>query len=399
MSLVQCIDVCKSYRLGTQTVNALREVSLNIEQGVFLAIAGPSGSGKSTLLNMLGCIDIPTSGRVIIDGREVSGRTPDELADVRARTIGFIFQTFNLLPVLSAAENIEYPLLQFPELSRKDRQRRVEMLLDVVKLSEFANHRPNEMSGGQRQRVAIARALVTNSKIILADEPTANLDHATGESILQLMRDINRSSGTTFVFSTHDRRVMTMADRLVRIEDGAITSLGQRGEAKWLVVNDKRADAEAGRVTVAVIDEEVEKRADEPLEAHAAQPGPTPAADTRPPHDPASIEAINRDAAQRIEAAKAAAKKFAADTVAAIMESEAKENAAKLAAERAALANSTLTPLEVAAKVAALEDQLLTATRRKRGVVTELAIQLAVEKVATAKREIEEEAAQRIAHL
>ncbi len=395
MSLVQCIDVCKSYRLGTQTVNALREVSLNIEPGVFLAIAGPSGSGKSTLLNMLGCIDIPTSGRVIIDGREVSGRTPDELADVRARTIGFIFQTFNLLPVLSAAENIEYPLLQFPELSRKDRQRRVDMLLDVVNLSGFASHRPNEMSGGQRQRVAIARALVTNSKIILADEPTANLDHATGESILQLMRDINRSSGTTFVFSTHDRRVMTMADRLVRIEDGAITTLGQRGEAKWLVVNDKRADAEAGRVAVAVIEEEVEKRADEPSRAHAAQLGDgVPAAP-----DQAAVEAINRAAAQRMETAKADAKKFAADTVAAIMANEAKDNAAKLAAERTTLAGGILTPLEIAAKIAALEDQLQTATRRKRTVMTEVAIQLAVQKVANAKREIEEEVAQQIANL
>lgn len=401
MSLVQCIDVCKSYRLGTQTVTALKEVSLNIEQGVFLAIAGPSGSGKSTLLNMVGCIDTPTSGRVVIDGRETSGRTPDELADVRLRTIGFIFQTFNLLPVLSAAENIEYPLLQFPELSRKDRQRRVEMFLDVVDLAKFADHRPNEMSGGQRQRVAIARALVTNSKIVLADEPTANLDHATGESILELMRNINRSSGTTFVFSTHDRRVMTMADRLVRIEDGAITSLGQRGSAKWLVVNDKRADAEAGRVAMAVIDEEFEKRADELSQELAEQPiddAPAPSTVQPPVHDHAAIDAINRAAAQRIEAAKAAAKKFAADTVAEIMANEAKENAARLAAERAALANGTLTPLEIAAKIAALDDQLTTATRRKRGVVTELAVQLAVQKVATSRREIEEDAARQIAN-
>ena len=236
MAIVQIEHVSKSFRLGEQMVLALDDVSLAIEPGVFLAIAGPSGSGKSTLLNIIGCIDTPTSGRVVVDGHDVSNRTPDELADLRARTIGFIFQTFNLLPVLSAAENVEYPLLQIPELTKKERAERVSHYLGVVGLKKYASHRPNQLSGGQRQRVAIARALATHSKIVLADEPTANLDSKTGTSILKLMRDINRQSGTTFVFSTHDRKVMNMADRLVRIADGQITALGMKADDRWVFV-------------------------------------------------------------------------------------------------------------------------------------------------------------------
>ncbi|MFT3759483.1 ABC transporter ATP-binding protein [Thauera sp.] len=244
MAIVRVENVSKHYRLGDQDVKALTNVSLAIEPGVFLAIAGPSGSGKSTLLNIIGCIDTPTSGRVIIDGHDVSGRTPDQLADVRARTIGFIFQTFNLLPVLSAAENVEYPLLQLKELSKTERQERVKHYLEVVGLTKYASHRPNQLSGGQRQRVAIARALATHSKIVLADEPTANLDSKTGTSILKLMRRINRESGTTFVFSTHDRKVMNMADRLVRIADGEITALGMRADDQWVFVQDHRPKGE-----------------------------------------------------------------------------------------------------------------------------------------------------------
>ncbi|MHB1372450.1 MAG: ABC transporter ATP-binding protein [Thauera sp.] len=236
MPIVQVEHVSKQFRLGEQMVLALDDVSLAIEPGVFLAIAGPSGSGKSTLLNIIGCIDTPSSGQVVIDGHDVSNRTPDQLADLRARTIGFIFQTFNLLPVLSAEENVEYPLLQMPELSKKDRDERVRHYLGVVGLTQYAKHRPNQLSGGQRQRVAIARALATHSKIVLADEPTANLDSKTGTSILKLMRDINRESGTTFVFSTHDRKVMNMADRLVRIADGRITALGMKSEDRWVFV-------------------------------------------------------------------------------------------------------------------------------------------------------------------
>jgi putative ABC transport system ATP-binding protein len=240
VSLVVIDRVSKEYHLGDQTVRALDGVSLAIDPGVFMAISGPSGSGKSTLLNLIGCIDTPTAGRVLIEGLDVSGKTPDELADLRKRKIGFIFQTFNLFPVLSAEENVEYPLLQFPELSRKDRKARVAHFLDLVKLSNHARHRPNQLSGGQRQRVAIARALATHAKIVLADEPTANLDHRTGGSILELMQEINHRLGTTFVFSTHDEKVMAMATRLVRIEDGQISSYGLRIQDRWVDVDARR---------------------------------------------------------------------------------------------------------------------------------------------------------------
>src|SRR5512135_604563 len=223
MALVRVENVSKKYQLGEEEVWALRDVSLAIDPGVFMAIAGPSGSGKSTLLNLIGCIDTPTSGTISIDGHDTGGRTPDQLADLRARTIGFIFQTFNLFPVLSAEENVEYPLLQLREVSRKERHLRVAKYLNVVGLSKFARHRPNQLSGGQRQRVAIARALATHPKIILADEPTANLDHKTGEDILRLMKQLNHEEGTTFIFSTHDARVMEMADRVIELADGRIT--------------------------------------------------------------------------------------------------------------------------------------------------------------------------------
>ena len=248
MSLIRLENVSKQYRLGDQDVAALKDITLSVEKGVFLAIAGPSGSGKSTLLNLIGCIDTPSQGRVLIDGNDVSGKTPDELADLRARTIGFVFQTFNLLPVLSAEENVEYPLLQFRELSRTDRKKRVEHFLDLVQLKKYAHHRPNQLSGGQRQRVAIARALATHPKIILADEPTANLDHRTGEAILTLMKDINQQLRTTFVFSTHDKKVMSKADRLVRIEDGSITSLAVRRDNQWVRVRSSQRDLPFDRV-------------------------------------------------------------------------------------------------------------------------------------------------------
>lgn len=221
-SIVRIENVFKEYTLGTSRVHALKDINLQIGNGEFLAIAGPSGSGKSTLLNLIGCIDIPSSGKIYIDDRDTSGQTPDQLSELRARTIGFIFQTFNLFSVLSAEENIEYPLLQFKELRAAERRERIVKFLDIVGLAEFADHRPNQLSGGQRQRVAIARALATHPKIILADEPTANLDHKTGEGILQLMKEINRNSGTTFIFSTHDAKVMAMAERLIRIEDGQL---------------------------------------------------------------------------------------------------------------------------------------------------------------------------------
>jgi putative ABC transport system ATP-binding protein len=233
-TLIRIESVAKTYQLGVQSVAALRGVSLNIDEGAFIAIAGPSGSGKSTLLNIIGLIDTPTSGRLLIDDREVSGRSPDDLAELRARTIGFIFQTFNLLPVLTAEENVEYPLLQLRELSVAERRARVAHFLQLVKLQSHAKHRPNQLSGGQRQRVAIARALATHPRVVLADEPTANLDHRTGSRILRLMRKINRVYGTTFIFSTHDPRVLEIADRRVDLEDGVITRLGVRNGDTWI---------------------------------------------------------------------------------------------------------------------------------------------------------------------
>lgn len=222
MPIVTVDSVHKRYRLGDQIVAALRGASLMVEEGEFLVLSGPSGSGKSTLLNIIGCIDTADSGEVIIEGEQVVGRSPSELADLRVRTIGFVFQTFNLLPVLSAAENVEYPLLLMPELSADERQKRVKHYLDVVGLSDYAGHRPGQLSGGQRQRVAIARALAPQGRVILADEPTANLDRATGEEILDLMQALNRDSGVSFVFSTHDPKVMERADRLLHIEDGVV---------------------------------------------------------------------------------------------------------------------------------------------------------------------------------
>lgn len=237
--VVQVQHVCKDYKLGEETVHALKDVSFHIDDGVFLAIAGPSGSGKSTMLNMIGCIDTPSSGKIIIDGTDVSGRTPDELADLRSRTISFVFQTFNLFPVLTAEENVEYPMLRRSDISKTERKERVAFFLNTVGLTKYAQHRPNQLSGGQRQRVAIARALATRPRIVLADEPTANLDYRTGESILSMMKAINRAFETTFVFSTHDQRVMGMADRLVRIEDGEITALGIRAGKVWKYVKEK----------------------------------------------------------------------------------------------------------------------------------------------------------------
>jgi len=224
MSVVRTEKLSKDYQRGKQNVPALKEIDLVVEAGAFVALAGPSGSGKTTLLNLIGCIDSPSRGSLYINETPVNGRSADELADLRARTIGFVFQTFNLLPVLSAEENVEYPLLQFRELSRQARKERVAEQLQTVGLERFADRRPNELSGGQAQRVAIARALVTRPSLVLADEPTANLDHHTGEEILALMKQISRATQTTFIFSTHDPAIMGMSERLIRISDGEIAS-------------------------------------------------------------------------------------------------------------------------------------------------------------------------------
>jgi len=214
------VDVHKEYMLGTTRVPALRGVSLAIEPGEFVAVAGPSGSGKSTLLNLVGCLDHPTSGQVYVGDVDVATLDDDALSDLRARTIGFIFQTFNLIPVLSALENVEFPLLF--QGAVKDSRARAEKALGAVGLNGLGRHRPDELSGGQRQRVAVARALATDPAIVLADEPTANLDSATGEAIISLMLEINRKQGTTFLFSTHDPRVMVHASRVIRLADGRI---------------------------------------------------------------------------------------------------------------------------------------------------------------------------------
>ncbi len=242
MNVVRVEHVFKDYRLGDQLVRAVNDISLAVEAGVFLAISGPSGSGKTTLLNLIGCIDRPTTGNIYIDERPVAGMSDNQLAALRLRSIGFIFQTFNLLPVLSAAENVEYPLLQRPEMTTKERKERVGHFLDVVGLADRMNNRPNQLSGGQRQRVAIARALAGSPSIVLADEPTANLDKKTGVGILRLMKKINQRMKTTFIFSTHDRRVVDMADRLVQMEDGKIHALGMRRDGDWMMAPERHAD-------------------------------------------------------------------------------------------------------------------------------------------------------------
>ena len=221
MDIVEAKALTKDFHLGKTLIHALKGVDLAISEREFLAIAGPSGSGKSTLLNLIGCIDLPTSGSIKIDGIDVSGLSSDELADLRATKIGFIFQMFNLIPVLSAFENIEYPLLR-KKIKHHMRKEKVMDALKNVGLESFAMHKPDELSGGQRQRVAIARALISKPKIILADEPTANLDHKTGTDVLEVMKKINENQGTVFIFSTHDPKVMSIASRVVQLMDGKV---------------------------------------------------------------------------------------------------------------------------------------------------------------------------------
>ena len=222
MPIVSARDVTKVYQLGQAEVHALRGVSLDVHAGEFLSIAGPSGSGKTTLLNLVGCVDTPTGGTVELDGKNTRALSERALTDLRLHRIGFIFQTFNLVSVLSVFQNVEFPLLLQGGLSSGERGKRVDGLLEAVGLREHSRHRPSELSGGQRQRVAVARALVTRPPLVLADEPTANLDSQTGATIIDLMRDMNRRDGTTFIFSTHDPKVMTHAQRVVRLADGLL---------------------------------------------------------------------------------------------------------------------------------------------------------------------------------
>ena len=221
-AIVSISNARKDYPLDKVVVQALRGVSLSVESGDFISIAGPSGSGKTTLLNLIGCVDIATSGTVMIDGRDTATLNDRQLTELRLNTLGFIFQSFNLVPVLSVFQNVEFPLLLQRKLSAPERALRVDELLAKVGLSNHSKHRPSELSGGQRQRVAIARALVTRPKIVLADEPTANLDSVTGDTILDLMKEMNRLERTTFIFSTHDAKVMSHANSIIRLADGLI---------------------------------------------------------------------------------------------------------------------------------------------------------------------------------
>ncbi|MCA2978748.1 MAG: ABC transporter ATP-binding protein [Myxococcaceae bacterium] len=219
--LIELSGITRSYRLGMTEVVALRGVDLTIDAGEFTVVTGPSGSGKTTLLNIIGCLDRASSGRYVLDGIDVSNRDFDDLAEVRNQKIGFIFQSFNLIPVLDVAENIEFPCAvreggESPAALRA----RVEALARAVGLEQYLHHKPDELSGGQRQRVAIARALITTPRLVLADEPTANLDSKTSEQIIDLMLALNRDQGVTFLFSTHDPRVVQHARRALQIRDG-----------------------------------------------------------------------------------------------------------------------------------------------------------------------------------
>ncbi|HSY48107.1 MAG TPA: ABC transporter ATP-binding protein [Thermoanaerobaculia bacterium] len=221
--LVRLTDLTRTYPLGSVQVRALTGVSLDVSRGEFLALAGPSGSGKTTLLNLIGCIDKPDSGRIVIDGVDVTGVPLHRLAATRRDTLGFIFQTFNLIPVLTAYENVEYPLL-LQHVPAARRGERVRYWLDQVGLSDQARQRPDQLSGGQRQRVAIARAMAGEPKLVLADEPTANLDSVTAGKILDLVEELNGRTHCTFIFATHDPALMARAHRCIRMHDGAIVN-------------------------------------------------------------------------------------------------------------------------------------------------------------------------------
>lgn len=224
MPIVSLENVHKKYPLGKTEVHAVKGVSFEIVEGDFISIAGPSGSGKSTILNLIGCIDTPTEGTVSIEGT-VTSDLPDRLiTELRHQVLGFIFQSFNLVPVLNVYENVEFPLLLGKKPpSKQERNEWVGFLIEEVGLADWREHKPNELSGGQRQRVAIARALATKPKIVLADEPTANLDSTTGEAIIELMKKMNEELSTTFIFSTHDPSIVGIADHVISLHDGEIT--------------------------------------------------------------------------------------------------------------------------------------------------------------------------------
>jgi putative ABC transport system ATP-binding protein len=220
MEIAKLTDITRVYKIGEVETHALRGVDLTIGEKEFTTLVGPSGSGKTTLLQLIGCLDMPTSGKVFINGQEATSMNRNQRADLRKGTIGFIFQFFALVPTLTAYENVELPLLLMGEKNHKGR---VMELLDAVDLSDRAEHRPDQLSGGQQQRVAVARALASNPKLILADEPTANLDSENGSQVMDTMAKLNKETGVTFVFATHDPRVIKYATRVVSLQDGLIT--------------------------------------------------------------------------------------------------------------------------------------------------------------------------------
>lgn len=221
MNIVECIDIKKTYEQGQVEVQALRGISLSIKKGGFVALAGPSGSGKTTILNIIGGLDSADSGTVTVDGNVLDEMNQSQLADLRLHNIGFVFQAYNLIPVLSALENVEYVML-LQGVPAADRRQRAKTILDDVGLEDKYGRRPAELSGGQQQRVAVARAIVSNPSIVLADEPTANLDSKSGQDLLELMQEMNEKKKVTFIFSTHDHMVMDYARRLVKIRDGRV---------------------------------------------------------------------------------------------------------------------------------------------------------------------------------
>ena len=222
MALIVVRDIRKDYTLGKTVIHALRGLDFAIERGDFIAVMGPSGCGKSTLLNMVGCIDMPTSGSVSLEGRNLAALTDDQLAEIRLGKIGFIFQSFNLIPVLTIAQNVEFPLV-LARIPRRERAARVSEVIEMVGLAEYAAHKPDELSGGQRQRVAIARALVNRPSIVIADEPTANLDSENGNAVLSAMQELNERHQVTLIFSTHNPETVRYARRIIRLKDGVIT--------------------------------------------------------------------------------------------------------------------------------------------------------------------------------
>ena len=222
MEVTKVINATRDFKIGEMETHALRGVNLSVNDGEFTALVGPSGSGKTTLLQLIGLLDQPTSGQVLINGKDATRLNRNQRADLRKGTIGFIFQFFALIPTLTAYENVEMPLL-LNGTKPAERKKRVNEVLEAVGLSDRAHHRPDQLSGGQQQRVAVARALAINPKVILADEPTANLDTENGKQVMEIMKKLNKETGVTFVFATHDPRVIGYADRVVTLQDGVIT--------------------------------------------------------------------------------------------------------------------------------------------------------------------------------